>query len=417
MYQNRTKFSRRAFVSGITGFAALGAVSIAAPSAAFADTAAEKQAEAEQAYASLCDMQQQLDIASNNYTEALFELESAEQRMEECEDQIDKKTTEIEGYQEKLSTRARSMYRTVGNTFMDVVLGASTFQEFASNMDMLMEMNDQDARLVERTNEARETLEAAKVEYAEQERVAKEKTEETARIKEEAESTVAEMQAVYDNLSAEAAELLEAERKAAEEEAARQAAAVVAASAAEGGEYQASPENQAINGGGEASGSEGAPADDAGAADDGGASAGGGDAGGAGTTGDTGTTDDGGSAGTSEGDTGASSGGAVYEGGGDTVSRAYACLGAPYGWGAVGPGAYDCSGLVSYCLTGSHTRLGTTNTFMGWSQVSDPQPGDVCTSSYHCGIYIGSGQMIHAADYGIGVIVGPVQSDMIIVRW
>ena len=417
MYQNRTKFSRRAFVSGITGFAALGAVSIAAPSAAFADTAAEKQAEAEQAYASLCDMQQQLDIASNNYTEALFELESAEQRMEECEDQIDKKTTEIEGYQEKLSTRARSMYRTGGNTFMDVVLGASTFQEFASNMDMLMEMNDQDARLVERTKEARETLEAAKVEYAEQERVAKEKTEETARIKEEAESTVAEMQAVYDNLSAEAAELLEAERKAAEEEAARQAAAVVAASAAEGGEYQARPENQAINGGGEASGSEGAPADDAGAADDGGASAGGGDAGGAGTTGDTGTTDDGGSAGTSEGDTGASSGGAVYEGGGDTVSRAYACLGAPYGWGAVGPGAYDCSGLVSYCLTGSHTRLGTTNTFMGWSQVSDPQPGDVCTSSYHCGIYIGSGQMIHAADYGIGVIVGPVQSDMIIVRW
>lgn len=407
MYQNRTKFSRRAFVSGITGFAALGAVSIAAPSAAFADTAAEKQAEAEQAYASLCDMQQQLDIASNNYTEALFELESAEQRMEECEDQIDKKTTEIEGYQEKLSTRARSMYRTGGNTFMDVVLGASTFQEFASNMDMLMEMNDQDARLVERTKEARETLEAAKVEYAEQERVAKEKTEETARIKEEAESTVAEMQAVYDNLSAEAAELLEAERKAAEEEAARQAAAVVAASAAEGGEYQASPENQAINGGGEASGSEGAPADDAGAADDGGA----------GTAGDTGATDDGGSAGTSGGDTGASSGGAVYEGGGDTVSRAYACLGAPYGWGAVGPGAYDCSGLVSYCLTGSHSRLGTTNTFMGWSQVSDPQPGDVCTSSYHCGIYIGSGQMIHAADYGIGVIVGPVQSDMIIVRW
>lgn len=409
MHQNRTKFSRRAFVSGITGFAALGVVSIAAPSAAFADTAAEKQAEAEQAYASLCDMQQQLDIASNDYTAALFELESAEQRMEECEDQIDKKTTEIEGYQEKLSTRARSMYRTGGNTFMDVVLGASTFQEFASNMDMLMEMNDQDARLVERTKEARETLEAAKVEYAEQERVAREKTEETARIKAEAESTVAEMQAVYDNLSAEAAELLEAERKAAEEEAARQAAAVVAASAAEGGEYQASPENQAFNGGGEASGSESAPADDAGAAGDGGAGA---------DAGDTGTTDDGGFAGTSKGDTGGSSGGgAVYEGGGDTVSRAYACLGAPYGWGAVGPGSYDCSGLVSYCLTGSHSRLGTTNTFMGWSQVSDPQPGDVCTSSYHCGIYIGSGQMIHAADYGIGVIIGPVQSDMIIVRW
>ena len=72
---------------------------------------------------------------------------------------------------------------------------------------------------------------------------------------------------------------------------------------------------------------------------------------------------------------------------------------------------------MSYCLTGSYTRLGTTYTFLGWQQVSNPQPGDVCTSSYHCGIYIGNGQMIHASTYGVGVIVGPVQSDMIYVRY
>ena len=32
-------------------------------------------------------------------------------------------------------------------------------------------------------------------------------------------------------------------------------------------------------------------------------------------------------------------------------------------------------------------------------------------------IYIGGGQMIHAATYGVGVIVGPVQSGMIYVRY
>ena len=48
---------------------------------------------------------------------------------------------------------------------------------------------------------------------------------------------------------------------------------------------------------------------------------------------------------------------------------------------------------------------------------SDPQPGDVAVNAEHCGIYIGGGQMIHAADYGIGVIVGPVQSGMIYVRY
>lgn len=98
------------------------------------------------------------------------------------------------------------------------------------------------------------------------------------------------------------------------------------------------------------------------------------------------------------------------------VSRAYSQLGKPYEWGAYGPSSFDCSGFVSYCLTGSYTRLGTTLTFMGWTRVSNPQPGDVVTTATHCGIYIGNGQMIHAPHTGDVVKVGPVQSGMIYVR-
>ena len=102
--------------------------------------------------------------------------------------------------------------------------------------------------------------------------------------------------------------------------------------------------------------------------------------------------------------------------GGLIVSRAYSQLGKPYVWGAYGPNSFDCSGFVSYCLTGSYTRLGTTLTFMGWPRVSNPQPGDVVTTATHCGIYIGNGQMIHAPHTGDVVKVGPVQSGMIYVR-
>lgn len=102
--------------------------------------------------------------------------------------------------------------------------------------------------------------------------------------------------------------------------------------------------------------------------------------------------------------------------GGTIVSRAYSQLGKPYEWGAYGPNSFDCSGFVSYCLTGSYTRLGTTLTFMGWTRVSNPQPGDVVTTATHCGIYIGNGQMIHAPHTGDVVKVGPVQSGMIYVR-
>ena len=102
--------------------------------------------------------------------------------------------------------------------------------------------------------------------------------------------------------------------------------------------------------------------------------------------------------------------------GGSIVSRAYSQLGKPYEWGAYGPNSFDCSGFVSYCLTGSYSRLGTTLTFMGWTRVSNPQPGDVVTTATHCGIYIGNGQMIHAPHTGDVVKVGPVQSGMIYVR-
>lgn len=76
--------------------------------------------------------------------------------------------------------------------------------------------------------------------------------------------------------------------------------------------------------------------------------------------------------------------------GSDPYDRACSYLGrASYVWGACSPGAFDCSGFVSYCLTGQYNRVGTTYDFMTWPQVSDPQPGDVCTNWQHCGIYAG----------------------------
>lgn len=102
---------------------------------------------------------------------------------------------------------------------------------------------------------------------------------------------------------------------------------------------------------------------------------------------------------------------------GSVVGRAQSQLGKPYQWGACGPNSFDCSGFVSYCLTGRFARLGTTLTFMGWPRVSNPQPGDVCTTTTHCGIYIGNGQMIHAPQTGDVVKVSPVRSNMIYVRY
>lgn len=122
------------------------------------------------------------------------------------------------------------------------------------------------------------------------------------------------------------------------------------------------------------------------------------------------------SSGGNKGNGGSSSGSSSSYVPGDAVSRAKSALGKPYVWGAVGPDAFDCSGLVGFCLTGKYKRTYTSSSFAGLPEVSDPRPGDVCYRVGHVGIYVGGGQMIHAPHNGSVVQYASVPSNMIIVR-
>lgn len=101
---------------------------------------------------------------------------------------------------------------------------------------------------------------------------------------------------------------------------------------------------------------------------------------------------------------------------GSTVSRAYSALGKPYVWGAAGPNSFDCSGLVSFCLTGRYSHTYSSSDFVGLPKVSNPQPGDICVRVGHVGVYIGGGQMIHAPHTGDVVKISAVPSNMWYVR-
>lgn len=101
---------------------------------------------------------------------------------------------------------------------------------------------------------------------------------------------------------------------------------------------------------------------------------------------------------------------------GDAVSRAKSALGKPYLWGAAGPNAFDCSGLVSFCLTGRYNHTYSSGDFAKYPTVSDPRPGDVCYRPGHVGLYVGNGEMIHAPRSGTVVQYSSVPNDMRIVR-
>ena len=363
-------------------FAAILAVGLSVPAAsAFAAPSDDKQAEAQVALQKLNQYQSELDQASANYEAAHQEQIDAQNRVDEAQKQIEDKTAQIEKDQQRLSDRARDMYRSGGTNFLDVILGASSFEQFATTWNMLETLNGNDAELVSETKTAREELQAAKQEAEEQAKVASDKAEEAKSVAEAADQKASEMQQTYNSLSAEAQELISQERAA--QEAQQQAAAAAAEQNGTAGNDAATTitNNNRNN-----------------------------------------TTSSNSNSSSNSNKNNASSSATNNSkpqsvSGNSVVNRAYSQLGKPYEWGAVGPNSFDCSGLVSYCLTGSYSRLGTTGTFMGWTRVSSPQPGDICVNSHHCGIYIGGGQMIHAPRTGDVVKVSSVHSGMIYVRY
>ena len=104
--------------------------------------------------------------------------------------------------------------------------------------------------------------------------------------------------------------------------------------------------------------------------------------------------------------------------GNDVVSIAYSLLGMPYIANSAGPYGFDCSGFVSYvysCVGKSISRGTYTQQWEGVGvDYSQMQPGDVILWGYadgqptHSTLYVGNGQMIHAANSGTGVILSSV---------
>lgn len=339
MSESTRGLDRRTF---LTGAAALGAAVLLKPALAFAEpTAADKLAEADAVRARIVDMQAQLDVVTEQYYKSLDEHAAARQAVADAQARIDEATAQIAGLQEKLGSRARSMYRTGQSSVLDFIMGATTFEEFAQNWDLLEKLNDNDASLVQQTKDLRAEVEAAKAELERQEQIAAEAAAEAQRIKEDAERSVAELQALLAQLDAEAQSLL-----AQEQEAARQAEIAAARSRSYGYSGTTSP----------------VPSQ------------------------------------------------------GSVVDYALSRIGCPYVWGAAGPDAFDCSGLVrwAYLQVGMslpHQTEALYNAAKARLPVSQAQPGDVLWVGYgdgyngHVGIACNAGgtHYVHAPTFGARV--------------
>ena len=375
------RLTRRAFLGGAAAF---GAAAMVSPKNAFADpTSADVQAQADEARQKLNSMREQLGVASANYNQAVQEHDEAVSKMDECQTKIDDNNAQIDKLQDKLSKRARNMYRDGQTTFLDVILGSNSFDDFAKNWDTLTSLNEKDSEMVEQTKNLRADNEAQKQEYANQADIAQQKVEEADAAQKQAEELVQQYQNEVDSLDSQVAELL-AEEEAAAQKAAEEAAAAAAA--------QAEATSASSNTSSSASNSSASSDSSSDSATSGSAS----DNGGGSSSGSS-----------SSSSSSSSSGGGSNNYGGSVVAAAQSQLGVPSVWGGTAWGSgLDCSGLTSGCWKrAAGIWIGRTT----WDQiasaqwtgsVSEAQAGDVYACGSHVAIATGGGGYIHAPQPG-----------------
>ena len=332
------------------------------PCFAYAAPTDLKVAEQNEILQSINLKQNELDELSNRYTEALLEQEKIKNEIENINIELEKLNNKIENKRKKLEEECKDIYKIENICFLDVFLNSSDFNSFINNVNFYQ-------RFINQTNNTLLETQQLKKEKEEQKVIQESKQEELSiniqkieNDKKSAEDIINDLQNQYQELDQEIMLLFFQEQLGLTNQLETIDYNVLNTSNLEEF-YQAVAQIQSENLNNNIS--------------------------------------------------------SDYN---DIISRAYSMLGTSYAWGGTTSAGFDCSGFVSYCLTGEEgTRLGTTATFAGWNQVSDPQPGDVCVihngNSQHTGIYIGNGNMIHAATYGVGVIESPVQDGMIYVRY
>lgn len=124
-------------------------------------TSAQKMAQAEAVKSQVDALNNRVEIADENYLAAsskhdklLTETRAAAARLAKAQKRLAKLQTHLD-------TRADDMYRNGPLGFLDVLLGATTFDQFARTWDVLKQLNVDDANYISQTKDARAEATAA----------------------------------------------------------------------------------------------------------------------------------------------------------------------------------------------------------------------------------------------------------------
>jgi cell wall-associated NlpC family hydrolase len=308
-----------------------------------------KKAEAAAARAALEDLGAQFEMKVEEYNAVTEALERTRADIDRTRAELATAESRLADAQDRLSQRARAIYTGGGEIgMMEVLLGTSTFDDFLTRVDLLNRISASDAALVSEVTTYRDTVAASEValENREAEQVAL--RQEADAKKRQVEDALQKQKSYLSSLNAEVQKLVREE----EERQRRIAEELARRAAAEAAKRKSTPRT----GGGPA----GTPHPEA-------------------------------------------------------VDVALRYIGVPYVWGGSSPSGFDCSGLTHYAYAQLGIDLPRTSSqqyhagaFIAADRLDMLQPGDLVFFGYdgdpdrvhHVGMYVGSGNFVHAPAAG-----------------
>jgi peptidoglycan DL-endopeptidase CwlO len=322
----------------------------------------QKRAQVAAIQAELAAIGTAVEQAAEAYNGARYELGQVRQRIAENKAMIARTERDLESSKKVLAQRLRDLYATPEPTLAEVIITSGSITAAADKMELLDEVGQQDANVVNALKENEARLKALRAELLIDQKRVEAAVEEARRQKEKIEALLAQRQAVLDSVEGELAQMIRAEQERQRQIAAQAAALAAQRQAAAAAAAQSSGGAVAVDP------ATGAPAPGVAPA----ATA------------------------------------PLPSGGGNAAAAAAAMqqIGTPYVWGGSGPGGFDCSGLASYAYgqVGKNVPHYTGAIWSQFPKVSSGQlqAGDMVffNGGGHMGIYVGGGQYVHAPQTG-----------------